>query len=114
MEPIPSDDILKKTVTITVLNKQGNQIDQFEMRGGMNLWVFLRKRGLPIGSACSGVGVCGACHVKVIGENLNLNNLSLKNDFERGTLARNQKPDSDRLACLCRVYGDVTIQADYW
>lgn len=114
MQPIPSDEILKKIVTVTILNKQGQQIDQFEMRGGMNLWVFLRKRGLPIGSACSGVGVCGACHIKVIENESRSESLSPKNDFERNTLARNDKPDSERLACLCRVYADVTIQADYW
>lgn len=112
MEPIPSDEILKKIVFVTVLNKDGHKIDEFEMRGGMNLWVFLRKRGLPVGSACSGVGVCGACNIKVVGKKSN--SLSPKNDFERSTLERNQKPDTERLACLCRVYDDVTVQADYW
>ncbi|APJ02533.1 2Fe-2S iron-sulfur cluster-binding protein [Silvanigrella aquatica] len=112
MEKIPSAEILSKSVKITVLNKLGKTIDEFDMRAGTNLWVFLRKRGLPIGAACSGVGVCGACHVKVISSDMN--SISEKNDFEKETLIKNQKSEKERLACLCRVFSDIKIQADYW
>ncbi|BBH51722.1 2Fe-2S iron-sulfur cluster-binding protein [Fluviispira sanaruensis] len=112
MEKVPSKEILAKLITVTVLNKTGKKIDEFQMRGGSNLWVFIRKRGLPIGSACSGVGVCGACHLKVTEKNPQ--SISEKNNFEKETLANNQKSPDERLACLCRVSGDITIQADYW
>lgn len=112
MEKVPTLETLAKTVKITIVNKSGKMIDEFNMRGGTNLWVFLKKRGLPIGSACSGVGVCGACNIRII--NGSLESISVQNDFEKETLARNQKPQSDRLACLCRVSGDITVQADYW
>lgn len=112
MEDVPSQDILNRSVTITVLNKAGKQIDQFMMRGGTNLWVFLRKRGLPIGAACSGVGVCGACSLKI--SSTHANAVSEKNSFEIETLKRNAKPQRERLACLCRIYHDVTVQSDYW
>ncbi|MES2615187.1 MAG: 2Fe-2S iron-sulfur cluster-binding protein [Bdellovibrionota bacterium] len=112
MEKVPSNEVLGKQVKVTVLDKQGKIIDEFTMRGGMNLWVFLRKRGLPIGSACSGVGVCAACDVKI--KELSENSISIKNDFEKESLQRNNKPTECRLACLCRVYNDVEVQADYW
>lgn len=112
MEKVPTPDILSKQVKVTVLNKEGKKIDEFLMRGGTNLWVFIRKQGLPIGSACSGVGVCAACEIKVKEGVPDL--LSLQNDFEKETLRRNNKPENSRLACLCRVYQDIEIQADYW
>lgn len=111
MEKVPSKEILDKQVKVTVLNKDGKKIDEFFMRGGSNLWVFIRKHGLPIGSACSGVGVCAACDVKI--RSLP-NSVSTQNDFEKNSLKRNNKDDSSRLACLCRVYNDIEIQADYW
>ena len=112
MEKTPSAEILSKFIKITVFNKRGLQIDEFDMRAGTNLWVFLRKRGLPIGSACSGVGVCGACHIKIISNTKN--SISEQNDFEKETLLKNNKLINERLACLCRVYSDLKIQADYW
>ena len=108
--PLQKD--LSKSVKIILLNKSGNKIDEFFMRAGANLWVFIRKRGLPIGAACSGVGVCGACNIKVITNNPNA--VSEQNDFEKNTLLKNNKLIENRLACLCRVFSDLTIQADYW
>ncbi len=112
MEKIPSDEILSKTIKVTVLNKLGQKIDEFNMRGGTNLWVFIRKRGLPIGSACSGVGVCGACNIIVTESKAY--SISVMNEFEIETLKRNNKSETSRLACLCRVYNDIEIQAEYW
>ena len=112
MEKIPSKDVLSKQVKVTILNKHGKKIDEFFMRGGMNLWVFIRKHGLPIGSACSGVGVCAACDVKITPSQQKF--VSTQNDFEKETLKRNTKPQDARLACLCRVYQDIEVQADYW
>ena len=112
MEKVPSKEILNRQIKVTVLNKDGKKMDEFSLRGGTNLWVFIRKHGLPIGSACSGVGVCAACDVKV--NELTPNSISPQNDFEKETLKRNHKSENSRLACLCRVYNDVEIQADYW
>ncbi len=112
MEKVPSPQVFSRQVKVTILNKNGDKIDEFFMRGGMNLWVFLRKQGLPIGSACSGVGVCGACCVSVKGVGSEC--VSLQNEFEKETLLRNGKSSHLRLACLCRVYTDIGVQADYW
>ncbi len=112
MEKVPSQDILAKSIKITLINKSGYKIDEFNMRAGTNLWVFLRKRGVPIAAACSGVGVCGACNLKIKSNEPNA--VSTQNDFEKETLLKNKKSSDYRLACLCRVFLDITVQADYW
>lgn len=99
-------------VTVKLINKKGEEIDAFQMRAGLNLWVFIRKRGHPIGAACSGVGVCAACDVTVVEGSATA--LTPQNDFERENLRRHGKPETSRLACLVRVFEDVSVQADYW
>jgi ferredoxin len=98
-------------VTLTLFNATGQEIDSFSVRRGMNVWVALRKRGVAIGSACSGVGVCGACHVKItpLGEGF-----SPANEFEKRTLEKNHTPEAERLSCLCRAFTSLHIQASYW
>ena len=112
MEKVPDKDILNKKVKVTVLNSKGNQIKEFLIRGGSNLWVYLRKNKVPIGSSCSGVGVCGGCDVKISSEHQEC--VSPISEFEKETLSRNHKADGLRLSCLCRVYEDMTVQSDYW
>lgn len=106
------------TIQIDLHDRNGKKIDSIYVRAGVNLWVSVRKYGLPIGSACSGVGVCGACHLKISSihnENSNKDSvISKKTEFEISTLTRNQKPADERLACLCRVYGPISVQSDYW
>ncbi len=101
-----------KLVLVSVLNHSGQKIKEFYMRRGLNLWVFLRKHGLPIGSSCSGVGVCGACSV-FIQEN-KPNSLSPITEFEISCLSRNLKKAGMRIACLCRVYEDIEVSSDYF
>lgn len=110
-----SEQNFSKNVTVRLLNKDGVEFDSFQMRSGMNLWVFIRKRGHPIGSACSGVGVCAACAVKLTPDSTSAHAAaSPQNDFERQSLERHGHSKDERLACLTRVFGDVTVQADYW
>lgn len=98
-------------VTVRCVGKSGAILREFAMRGGLNLWVFLRKNGMPIGAACSGVGVCAACNVRVSPHE----NVSSSSDFEQESLTRHgHDAATDRLACLCRVWGDVVVSADYW
>lgn len=100
------------TVRVLLVNAQGVEMDSFDVRSGSNLWVFIRKRGHAIGAACSGVGVCGACNIVVTAPTQDA--LAQASAFECETLRRNGKPENQRLACLCRIFGDVTVQADYW
>lgn len=87
--------------------RSGSPELKLRMRRGLLLWSQLRKAGLPIGSSCSGVGVCGACAVKVIKGH---ENLQVEEEFERDVKVRNKIPGARRVACLVRVWGDATIQ----
>lgn len=111
MRPSFDEATFSRTVTVRCRTRDGRLVREFPLRAGLNLWVFLRKHGLPIGAACSGVGVCAACHVEVTPPEA----VSPAGEFERGSLSRNGKdPARQRLACLCRVVGDVEVVADYW
>lgn len=105
----------KKHVTVRLLNKLGEEFDTFQMRSGTNLWVFIRKRGHAIGAACSGVGVCAACSVKVTAvDATDVTAVSAASDFEKESLAKNGKSSGERISCLTRVFSDIVVQADYW
>ena len=55
---------------------------------------------------CRG-GVCGSCLMEVIE---GAENLSPKSDDEQTFLASINALGNQRLACLCRVHGDVTLR----
>lgn len=110
----PSPD-LSRRVRVVVRDRRGIEIDAFDVRAGSNLWVFLRKRGHALGAACSGVGVCGACDVSLTARDpQDSNAVTIQTQFEKDTLRRNGKSESHRLACLCRVFDDVEVRAEYW
>ncbi len=52
-------------------------------------------------------GACGACMVKVLD---GLDKLSPMQDDERDFLETMAAEPNERLACQCRVYGDVTLK----
>jgi ferredoxin len=98
----------RDTVFIRVLNKERELVQTIEARRGALLWVLLRKKHLPVGAACSGVGVCGACDVFI----------ESSGAFEGATvresevLDRNRKQAGSRLSCLVRVWADMTVWSD--
>jgi ferredoxin len=109
--PPPAARALQRSVNVRCVDKSGALVRQCVSRGGLNLWAVLRKNGVPIGAACSGVGVCAACSVRVSPSEA----LTPQEAFERESLANHgHDPDAQRLACLCRVLDDVTVSADYW
>lgn len=67
--------------------------------------------GLPLGQSCDGVGLCGFCHVRILGGG---GSLSPAGEAERKTLAAAGADPSERLACCTRVEGDVTVTTSYW
>ena len=65
--------------------------------------------GLPIGRACEGEGICGACRVVVY-----QNGLDAASPLEAATLLRiNARPD-ERLACCARLIEDTSIGCAAW
>jgi ferredoxin len=99
-------------ITVELRRKGGELLRTLSLRKGTNLWVALRRFGIPVGSSCSGVGVCGKCAVQIAPEFEA--QLSPRTDLETQTLSRQGIDPAQRLACLCRVQGDVVVSADYW
>jgi len=52
-------------------------------------------------------GACGACMIRVV---QGAENLSPMQDHERDFLETMAAEPNERLACQCRVFGDVTIE----
>ncbi|MEZ4469443.1 MAG: 2Fe-2S iron-sulfur cluster-binding protein [bacterium] len=78
------------------------------IRAGAPLLGIVKAAGLPIGYACRGRGVCLACRLRVEGAQ------DAPGPAEQALLARIDEPGPWRIACLARVLGDATVQADYW
>ncbi|MBN8554280.1 MAG: (2Fe-2S)-binding protein [Deltaproteobacteria bacterium] len=76
-----------------------------------NLLAFLQSQGIAVGSACGGKGLCASCKVSVLnGEK----NLSRPNDREIELNSRNNLQLKERIACQCKVLGDIEITTSYW
>lgn len=68
-----------------------------------------RAAGVPLGAACDGDGICGACAVRVVsGE------ASKEGPLERRTKAANGVRGALRLACLLPTRRALTVTTDYW
>ena len=70
-----------------------------------------QEASLPVGSSCRGEGVCGWCRVTVLEGAKNLDDPDAR---ELEVLRRVEAGESERLACVARVRGAVTITASYW
>jgi 2Fe-2S ferredoxin len=70
------------------------------------LWT-LRKYDIPIASSCAGEGVCEWCKIEVLAGESNLSKMT-----ENEKKAKiNEK---ERLACQCKVHGNIEIKTSYW
>ena len=83
----------------------------FEVRAGGSLFRAALRARLPLARSCRGVGVCGLCHVRVVGA---AEGLAPPTDAELALWARAAVPAGERLACLARVVGDVAVTTSYW
>lgn len=66
----------------------------------------LRDNGIYLDAPCGGKGTCGKCKAKITG------NVSKLSDKERTFLAQTEIENHIRLACLCKVHGDFTVEAE--
>lgn len=76
-----------------------------------NLLKFLHSKGVPVGSACGGKGLCSSCKVRVLEGD---KNLSRPNDTEQSLAERNNLQKGERIACQTKVMGDIQITTSYW
>ena len=68
-----------------------------------------RAAGVPLGAACDGDGICGACAVRVLD-----GPTGRPGPLERQTKAANGVAADLRLACLVPVRGDLRVTTTYW
>lgn len=99
-------------IKVELYRRTGELFRSISVRRGSNLWVILRRFGVPIGASCSGVGVCGKCAVEFTAVSQSAVNEA--SELEQMTIERQGLPDTVRLACLCRVNENVSLRADYW
>jgi len=78
---------------------------------GTSLFDAVRGIGLPVGASCDADGVCGACGLVVVE---GAAALSRESAFEVDLKNRNRVPPDQRISCLARVHGHVTVRATYW
>ena len=71
---------------------------------GERLQELMMQKGAPLEVPCGGKGICGKCRVKVTGD------LSAPSERERDHLTKAELADGWRLACMCRVYGEATVE----
>jgi ferredoxin len=78
-----------------------------EVESGVDLKHVTREHGWNVAYGCED-GMCGTCIVKIVEGVENLSPLSEK---EKNTLSvMGMEEDNFRLACQCKVLGDVTIE----
>lgn len=78
-----------------------NENIEVQVEEGTKLTDCIRKAGLHIETPCSGIGMCGKCKVKVVGELYPPTAEEKKFTHEK---------DNIRLACVARVKGDVEVE----
>ena len=86
-------------VNITINGKDTISVGQ-----GGSLLTTMAENGIYLSSACGGKGSCGQCKCQVVeggGEIL---------DSEKGHFSRKQIKDHWRLACQCKVKGDLGVK----
>ncbi len=76
-----------------------------EINDGATLLEAAARAGVGLGSICGGSGICGKCRVTV---KAGMSSLSGYTDAEREFIK--QAEVGLRLACECRIYGDVTVR----
>ncbi|HNT00365.1 MAG TPA: 2Fe-2S iron-sulfur cluster-binding protein [Polyangiaceae bacterium] len=78
---------------------------------GTSLLEACHAAGLPLASSCDRSGICRACRVQIVaGED----NLCAVTRPEQEAKRQGALGNHERLACLARVQGPVTITTTYW
>lgn len=78
----------------------------FEVAPGTTILVSAIQNGLQLRHDCT-EAICGTDRVKILAGK---ENLSEKNDNEELTLEMMNAGPEDRLACVARITGDVTVE----
>ncbi len=71
---------------------------------GQRLQEILTRQGYSVDAPCGGKGICGKCRVQVRGD------LGPLTEKEMDLLTQEEISVGWRLACMCRVYGEVSLE----
>ena len=94
---------------VTIQLRSGHK--QAAVAHGTPLFEAVRRAGIPLGSSCRGKGICGWCRLQVLQGAEALSRLGKK---EQEVLGRFDAGPDERVACLARVQGPVTVTTPYW
>ena len=92
-----------KKVKVSVDHREGNHVS--EERYGLSLMAMAMKGSMPIEFDCKKAD-CGICILRVKEGH---ENLSAKTHDEKDFLQAMHADEHERLACQCRVFGDVHL-----
>lgn len=85
--------------------------DPIEVEESSNLMQSLLEHGIAVASSCKGELVCGKCYIKVSEGSYNL---STPSSEERDLMEIKDIPSGHRMACACKVEGDISVDTPYW
>lgn len=92
---------------VTIAAGPGDAPQTVDVPEGSTLFEAGARVTAGIDTACVGKGTCGLCRVKIVAGAENLNAFT---DEERKHLGNVYHITKVRLACRCKVAGDVTIE----
>jgi 2Fe-2S ferredoxin len=87
------------------------KIEEIDAPKKSNLLKLLQSKGISVGSACGGMGICASCKVTVI---QGASHLSPPNEIEEDLAERNNLQRNERISCQTEVLGDIEITTGYW
>ena len=92
--------------TVTIISNRGTQ--EHKLRPGLGIQALAARESLPIDFDCREAD-CGICILRVRSGDANLSpHTTAEADFLRAMRA----DPEERLACQCRVLGDVTLEVE--
>ena len=85
--------------------------EPIQVEASSNLMQTLLKNGIPVASSCGAEGVCTKCRIQIIE---GLENLSRENERELALREQHPCPEDLRVSCQTDIYGDITVDTEYW
>jgi len=86
--------------------------EKYELNEDEDILLCAQSSGIPMGSACGGWGMCGACRITILNGKENLNQIS---EEEEDLREKYNLSENERIGCLTHVKsGTVEVTTSYW
>lgn len=103
-----SEVIKPKTCHVEVIDTKG-ETQEYSLRSGLGFVALSKSKKTPLEFDCLKAD-CGICVMRVL---KGADSLSKPTTAEADFLKAMHADPEERLACQCRVFGDVTIKVEY-